>query len=152
MGRKGWKGLEQHGHARARPAAVMATRWSRAHGELYLRRKWNDGGVVDVEELTVVLWLRGIGPRRSVEGDFGSAAATASRSPRSRRKEMAESELVRRRESGEAWLSSGAQACAPRGETLQRRSAMTVTDGFLKTAIQCTMTMTVSDISTCQYG
>ena len=44
------------------------------------------------------------------------------------------------------------RACAPRGETLQRRSAMTVTDGFLKTVIQCTMTMTVSDISTCQHG
>ena len=35
----------------------MVTRWSRAHGELYLRRKWNDDGVKDVEELTVVLWL-----------------------------------------------------------------------------------------------
>ena len=44
------------------------------------------------------------------------------------------------------------RACAPCGETLLRRSAMTVTDGFLKTAIQCTMTMTVSDISTCQHG
>ena len=54
-GRKGWKGLEQHGHERARPAAVMATRWSRAHGESYLRRKWSGGGVTDVEELTVVL-------------------------------------------------------------------------------------------------
>ena len=48
----------------------MATQWSRAHGELYLRRKWNDGGVADVEELTVVLWLRGIRPRRLVEGGF----------------------------------------------------------------------------------
>ena len=110
----------------------MATRWSRAHGELYLRRKWNDGGVVDVEELTVVLWLRGIGPRRSVEGDFGSAAATASRSPRSRRKEMAESELVRRRERGEAlafiWSTDtrrggAGRACAPRGAQLLSQSA-----------------------------
>jgi len=39
----------------------MATRWSHAHRELYLRQKWNDGGVTDVEELPVVLWLRGIG-------------------------------------------------------------------------------------------
>ena len=45
----------------------MATRWSRAHGELYLRRKWNDGGVKDVEKLTVVLWLGGIGQKCSVE-------------------------------------------------------------------------------------
>jgi len=44
------------------------------------------------------------------------------------------------------------RACAPRGETLLRQLAMTVTDGFLKTVIQCTMTMTVSDISTCQHG
>ena len=51
------KRLEQHGHVRARPAAVMATRWSRAHGELYLRQKWDDGGVEDVEELMVVLWF-----------------------------------------------------------------------------------------------
>jgi len=35
----------------------MATWWSRAHGELYLSRKWNDGGVKDVEKLMVVLWL-----------------------------------------------------------------------------------------------
>ena len=40
---------------RARPAAVMATRWSRLRGELYLGRKWIGGGVTDVEELTVVL-------------------------------------------------------------------------------------------------
>ena len=42
---------------RAQPAVVMATRWSRAHGELYLRQKHDDGVVADVEELTVVLWL-----------------------------------------------------------------------------------------------
>ena len=35
----------------------MAAQWSRAHGELYLRRKHDDGVVADVEELTVVLWL-----------------------------------------------------------------------------------------------
>ena len=44
----------------------MATRWSRAHGESYLRRKWSGGGVEDVERLTMVLWFRGIGQRRSV--------------------------------------------------------------------------------------
>jgi len=59
-----------YSHVRAQPAAVMATRWSRAHGELYLRRKWNDGGVTDVEELPVVLWLRGIGQWRSVLVDL----------------------------------------------------------------------------------
>ena len=37
--------------------AVMVTRWSHAHGELYLRQKCDDGVVADVEELTVVLWL-----------------------------------------------------------------------------------------------
>ena len=42
---------------RARPAAVMATRWSRAHGEVYLRRKWNGGGVADVEKFMAGLWL-----------------------------------------------------------------------------------------------
>ena len=51
---------------RARPAAVMATRWSRAHGESYLRRKWSGGGVEDVERLMMVLWFRGIGQWRSV--------------------------------------------------------------------------------------
>ena len=40
---------------RARPTAVMATRWSHLRGELYLGRKWIGGGVTDVEELTVVL-------------------------------------------------------------------------------------------------
>jgi len=49
-GRKGWKGLEQHDHARARLAAVMATRWSRLRGELYLARKSGDGEVSDVED------------------------------------------------------------------------------------------------------
>ena len=37
---------------------------------LYLRRKWDDGGVADVEELTVVLWFKGIGQWCSVEGDL----------------------------------------------------------------------------------
>ena len=39
----------------------MATRWSRLHGEFYLRRKQDYGEVEDVEELMVVLWFRGIG-------------------------------------------------------------------------------------------
>ena len=55
--RRDGKGLEWHSPVQARPAAVMVTRWSRAHGEVYLRRKWNDGGVADVEKLTVGLWL-----------------------------------------------------------------------------------------------
>ena len=48
----------------------MVTQWSRLRGELYLRRKWDDGGVEDVEELTVVLWFRGIGQWRSVLVDL----------------------------------------------------------------------------------
>ena len=67
------KRLEQHDHVRARPAAVMATRWSHAHGESYLRQKWSGGGVEDVERLTVVLWFRGIRQWRSVLGGIGSA-------------------------------------------------------------------------------
>ena len=51
---------------RARPVAVMATRWSRLHGVLYMRRQRDDGVVADVEELTVVLWFRGIRQWRSV--------------------------------------------------------------------------------------
>ena len=43
----------------------MATRWSHAHGESHLRRKWSGGGVEDVERLTMVLWFRGIGQWRS---------------------------------------------------------------------------------------
>ena len=44
------------------------------------------------------------------------------------------------------------RACAPCGEHRLSRSATVLTDRFLKTAIQCTMLMTVSDISTCQSG
>ena len=44
------------------------------------------------------------------------------------------------------------RACVPRGERHLSRSAMTVTDRFLKTAIQCLMTMTDSAISSCQHG
>jgi len=39
----------------------MATRWSRLHGEFYLRRGRGFGEVEDMEELTVVLGFRGIG-------------------------------------------------------------------------------------------
>ena len=127
----------------AQPAVVMATRWSRAHGELYLRQKWDDGGVEDVEELTVVLWFRGIGPRRSVEVDFGLAATTASRSPRSRGRERQRGKW--REEEGVsealAWLSSGSMgarcggaswACTPRSDQLLSRSATACSIGFLK--------------------
>ena len=48
----------------------MATQWSRLHGEFYLRRKRDYGEVEDVEELTVVLWFRGIGQWRSVSSDL----------------------------------------------------------------------------------
>ena len=44
------------------------------------------------------------------------------------------------------------RACTPRGEKLLRRSAMTVTDRFLKTGIEFLMTMTDSAISSCQHG
>ena len=134
-------GLEQHGHVRAQPAAVMATRWSRAHGELYLRRKWNDGGVKDVEELTLVLWFRGIGPRCSVEGDFGSVATTDSQPPCSRRKEMAGVKWRGERRVNEAlafiWgtdtrCGGTSRACTPRGDQLLGRSTMACSVGFLK--------------------
>ena len=49
---------------------VMVTQWSRPRGELYLRQKRDDGGVEDVEKLTVVLWFRGIGQWRSVSVDL----------------------------------------------------------------------------------
>jgi len=55
---------------RARPAAVMATRWSRLHGEFYLRRGRGFGEVEDVEELMVVLWFGGIRQWHSVSGDL----------------------------------------------------------------------------------
>ena len=126
---------------RALLAAVMATRWSRAHGELYLRRKRDDGVVADVEELIVVLWFRGIKPRCSVEGDFGSAATIASRPPCSRRKEMAGVKWRGERRVNEAlafiWgmdtrRGGASRACAPRGDQLLSRSATAGSVGFLK--------------------
>ena len=54
--------------------------------------------------------------------------------------------------SADARRGAFGRACAPHGEKLLRRSAMTVTDHFLKTAIQCLMTMTDSAISSCQHG
>ena len=59
--RRGDKELEQHGHVRARPAAVMVTRWSRLRGDLYLAQKRGDGVVTDREKLTAGLWLGRIG-------------------------------------------------------------------------------------------
>ena len=126
---------------RARPAAVMATQWSRAHGELYLRRKWDDGGVADVEELTAVLWFRGIGQWCSVLVDFGSAAATDSRPPCSRRKEMAGVKWRGERRVNEAlafiWgtdtrRGGASRACAPHDDQLLSRSAMACSVDFLK--------------------
>ena len=69
-GRKGWKGLEQHDHARSWSAAVMATRWSRLRGDLYLARKRGDGVVADGEKLTAGLWLGRIGQWSLVTVDF----------------------------------------------------------------------------------
>jgi hypothetical protein len=44
---------------RASSTAVdTATRWSRLHGEPYLRRKWWFGEDEEVEGLTVVRWFR----------------------------------------------------------------------------------------------
>ena len=51
----------------------MATRWSHAHGESYLRRKGSGGGVGDVERLTKELWFRGIGQWCSGLGGICSA-------------------------------------------------------------------------------
>ena len=76
--RRGNKELEQHGQVRALPVAVMVTRWSRAHGESYLRRKWSGGGVGDVERLTKELWFRGIGQWRSGLGGICSAVLLCS--------------------------------------------------------------------------
>ena len=70
-------------------------------------------------------------------------------------------EMARRSESGEElafFWSSGARrgafcrAYVPRGERRLSRSATVLTDRFLKMAIQCSMIMTISDISTCQHG
>ena len=74
---------------RARPAAVMATRWSHAHGESYLRRKWSGGGVEDVERLTMVLWFRGIGQWRSVSVDLARRCFGVPVAVLARRKERA---------------------------------------------------------------
>jgi len=43
-------------------------------------------------------------------------------------------------------------SCAPRGEKLLLRSAMTVTDRFLKMAIQSSIDPTDSEYSSCQHG
>ena len=51
----------------------MATRWSHAHGESYLRRKWSGSGVGDVERLTKELRFRGIGQWCSGLGGICSA-------------------------------------------------------------------------------
>jgi len=74
-GRRGDKELEQHGQVRALPAAVMVTRWSRAHEEIYLRRKMEwwwclrrrevHGGAV-----AWMNWLMELG-----DGGFGSAVS-----------------------------------------------------------------------------
>ena len=161
--RRGDKELEQHGHVRARPAAVMATRWSRAHGESYLRRKWSGGGVEDVERLTMVLWLRGIGQWRSVLGGIGSAVLRRSgRRARGGRRGNAKME---RRLGGQA-LGASRRGCprqgvhgawparsgerrrvAPRGVVFLNRSA-TFTEHFLKNAIPRSMVMTDSTYST----
>ena len=54
--------------------------------------------------------------------------------------------------SADARRGAFGRACTPRGEKLLRRSAKMVTNRFLKTAIQCLMTMTDSAISSCQHG
>ena len=54
--------------------------------------------------------------------------------------------------SADARRGAFGRACAPRGEKLLHWSAITITDHFLKTAIQCLMTMTDSAISSCQHG
>jgi len=105
--RRGGKGLEQHGRMRARPAAVMATRWSHLRGELYLARKSDGGEVADVEEHTEVLWLGGIRPRRSVEVDFwlGGFSVPAE---------------LRRAEEAKEWRNGAASASGWRGVASRR--------------------------------
>jgi hypothetical protein len=48
----------------------MATRWSRLHGEPYLRRERLFGEVEDVEGLEMVRWLSRIGRWRLGLGDW----------------------------------------------------------------------------------
>ena len=92
---------------RARPAAVMATRWSRLRGEFYLARKSDGGEVTDVEEHTEVLWLGGIGPRHSVEVDFwlGGFGVPAE---------------LRRAEEAKEWRNGAASASGRRGVASRR--------------------------------
>ena len=80
----------------------MATRWSRLRGELYLARKSDGGEVTDVEEHTEVLWLGGIGPRRSVEVDFWLGGFGV----------LAE---LRRAEEAKEWRNGAASASGRRG-------------------------------------
>ena len=70
-------------------------------------------------------------------------------------------EMARCSESGEElafFWSLGARrgafsrACAPRGERRLSRSAIVLTDRFLKTAIQSSIDSTNSEYSSCQHG
>jgi len=144
----------------------MATRWSRAHGESYLRRKWSGGGVEDVERLTMVLWFRGIGQWRSVLGGIGSAVLRRSGRLRAEEgEEMQNGTATRRAGTGAsrrgcprqgihgAWPArlGERRRVAPRGVIFLNRSA-TFTEHFLKNAIQRSMVMTDSTYSTRQPG
>ena len=151
--RRGDKELEQHGHVRARAAAVMATRWSRAHEEIYLRRKmewrWclrrregHDGAVAWTN------WLMELG-----DGGFGSAV---SRCPGRRAHGGRRGNAKMERRLGGQALGASRRGCpcqgvhgvwparsgerrrvAPRGVSFLNRSATTFTKCFLKNAIQC---------------
>ena len=129
----------------------MATRWSRLRGELYLARKSDGGEVADVEEHTEVLWLGGIGPRRSVEVDFwlGGFGVPAELRRAEEAKEWrngAASASGRRGvASRHGWPCQGVHGAwptrsgerrrvAPRGIVFLNQSA-TFTERFLKTAI-----------------
>jgi len=147
--RRGNKELEQHGQVRAVPAAVMATRWSRAHEEIYLRRKmewrWclrrregHDGAVAWTN------WLMELG-----DGGFGSAVSRCpGRRARGGRRGNAKME---RRLGGQAlgasrrgWPCQGVRGAwparsgerrrvAPHGQQPLNRSATTLLNCFRKT-------------------
>ena len=130
----------------------MATRWSHLRGDLYLARKSDDGEVADVEEHTEVLWLGGIGPRRSVEVDswlsgFGVPAELRRVEEAKEWRNGAASASGRRGvASRRGWPCQGVHGAwparsgerrrvAPRSVVFLNRSA-TFTECFLKTVIQ----------------
>ena len=118
----------------------MATRWSRLHGEFYLRRGRGFGEVEDVEELTVVLWFGGIGQWRSVLGDLArgghgfpvTALAWKRMAERKWRDEERVSEVLAFIWEHNARCGGANRACTPRGGQPLNWSATAFSEDFLK--------------------